>query len=114
MTFMDCYVVFRKGKNAFFFGAFQSNLSIAKGYITKFKNPKLSTQRVFKNKKQIIDTIQTPETFLMMNEAIETLSESTGPDGTFFWSLKPRALKKLKKSLNISGIWIDISTGTLE
>jgi hypothetical protein len=102
--YLDCYAVFREGQKRFYLGTIKGNLSLDKDCVTNFKNVVTEKIKDIKNMKHAMTVLQTPESFVPMHEAIVELSG---------FGLKPRALRKLKKRLKISGIWLDISTGEI-
>jgi hypothetical protein len=108
-TYFDGYVILRQGLKWFTFGSLQADVSVDRGYITKFKNPKFSKLKDLKSRVEIMNCIQTPETYLSITQAVEILGN---PDIQF---IKSRAIKRLMKALNAKGgIWIDISTSTFD
>ena len=102
--FLECYIVTRKHTKNFTLGSLQAGLSIDNGYITKFKNPKYSALKELGSKDEIIEYVQTPETFLPFSEA--TLDSGI--------QIKPRAIKRLKRFLRVSDVWVDISTSYID
>lgn len=105
--FLECYVVTHcKNMKKFTFGSLQAGLSIDNGYITKFKNPKYSVLKELYSKNEIIKYIHTPETFLPFSEATPTFSSGI--------QIKPRAIKRLKRFLRVSDVWVDISTSYID
>jgi hypothetical protein len=108
-TYFDGYVILRQRPKWFLFGSLQSDVSVDRGFITKFKNPKFSKLKELKSRDEIINCIQTPETYLPIPQAVEILGN---PDIQF---IKVRAIKRLKKALNAKyGIWFDVATSSFD
>ena len=112
----DFYVVIREidrsmgpffTKNSvFWFGTLGANLNIDHGYVTKFTSLELVRLKKLKSLIHAQITLQTIETFVTLNEAINFLSGNL--------TLKPKALKRLKRKLGITGIWADLGTSIIE